>query len=603
MCGLIGNFGYIENIEFSNHIKDVLHLLQRRGPDQINTIDLENFFSVHSRLIVQGTEQDGKQPMQYKNKIILFNGNLYNKNSLKLELESKGYQFKGVSDTEVVAISMHYWGSKAFKKFNGFFSIASFDSDSKTLTLARDKLGQKPLYYAKNDKSLFFGSTENLIPKKYYGGYRSESFLDFITYGFIPSPNTMYENLFSINPGSFIEFLFEKEKIVMKKASQYWKPIISNEIENFDLATQCIASSIDDAVRDGMKANTDIACLLSGGVDSSLILSNARKFNENICAITADFGENDDAEARSTSLAKILKHKNHLIKNITKKDITESLRLTSQVSESPFDDTSLIPSNIVFSSVKKSGYSVALTGDGADELFCGYSSFENLKKLEKFLDKKFDLLFRYPEKLFHKLFKNLRGFDLERIFMSEDELLTDLSCNGFKIREWDDVINTNYDPLHHVKGILEELDGLRPLDKLRILNLRFKLSNQILYKADRASMFNSVEARPLFLHNSVIDSALSISSNAMLKNGQKSILKKVYQSQIPHSGWSLPKKGFGWKTNSYQNIFTTKDNNFLMEKTGIDGDKLLKNRKRHHKRGFYGLFSLVSWLKTNSFKP
>jgi asparagine synthase (glutamine-hydrolysing) len=335
-------------------------------------------------------------------------------------------------------------------------------------------------------------------------------------------------------------------------------------------------------------------------VDSSLIFSNARHINEDICALTADFGQHDDAGSRSTSLSETLGHKNHLIKNISKEDVDDSLRITSEICESPFDDTSIIPSNIVFSSLKDSGYSVALTGDGADELFCGYSSFGNLSKLEVFLDDRFDFLIRHPSKIFSNLISNYKGSDLARFFMFEDELLTDLSCNGFKKREWGDAIETDYDPLHYIKDILNELEGLRPMDKFRILNLRFKLPYQMLFKVDRASMFNSVEARPLFLNNKVIDAALSISSSAMLKNGQKSILKRIYQSQIPHSGWSLPKTGFGWKTDSYHNIFNQQDNDYLKSKTGIDGLSLLENRKRHHKRGFYGLFSLVSWLQQNS---
>jgi len=294
-----------------------------------------------------------------------------------------------------------------------------------------------------------------------------------------------------------------------------------------------------------------------------------------------------------------LDHKNHLIRNISKKDVDHSLKLTSEICESPFDDTSIIPSNIVFSSLKASGYSVALTGDGADELFCGYSSFGNLNKLEVFLDKKYDFIIRHPSKIFSNFIANYKSIDLARFFMFENELLTDLSCNGFKTREWQEVIETDYDPLHYLKDMLAELEGLRPMDKFRILNLRFKLPYQMLFKVDRASMFNSVEARPLFLNNKIIDAALSISSSVMLKNGQKSILKKIYQSQIPHSGWSLPKTGFGWKTDSYQSIFNQQDNEYLENKTGIDGLALLDNRKRHHKRGFYGLFSLVSWLKQN----
>ena len=101
----------------------------------------------------------------------------------------------------------------------------------------------------------------------------------------------------------------------------------------------------------------------------------------------------------------------------------------------------------------------------------------------------------------------------------------------------------------------------------------------------------------MFLNNKIIDSALKISSSVMLKEGQKTILKKIYQNQIPDSGWNMPKTGFGWKTKNYEDIFSHEDNVFLIKKTGIDGLSLLQNRKRHHKRGFYGLFSLKSWLE------
>ena len=109
MCGLLGNFGYIETQDLLNHINEVEPLLKRRGPDQIESIDIENFYGVHSRLIVQGDASDGKQPMIYKDIVLLFNGNLYNKDTLKSELLSLGYEFKGISDTEVVAISIYHW--------------------------------------------------------------------------------------------------------------------------------------------------------------------------------------------------------------------------------------------------------------------------------------------------------------------------------------------------------------------------------------------------------------------------------------------------------------------------------------------------------------
>ena len=599
MCGILGNFGFIELHDFNNHLKKVDEPLMRRGPDQSNHIDLQNFLATHSRLIIQGSKDDGVQPICFKNIAILFNGNLYNKNTLKLDLELLGYNFNGISDTEVVAVAIYHWGNKAFKKFNGFFSIACFNMDKKSLTLARDRLGQKPLYYSQNSRSVFFGSTENFVPEKFRGNVRKESFVDFITFGFIPAPNTMFKNMFSVMPGSFIEFSFINEKVRTPGSSSFWKPSISNEITDLDFATETISDAISSSIKEGMDSSIDVACLFSGGVDSSLILSNARKINEEIAAITADFGDGDDAKLRSSSLAEALGHQNHLIREISNYDVAGSLKIISKICESPFDDTSIIPSNIVFESVKKSGYSVALTGDGADELFCGYSSFANLSKLEKFLDPKFDPFIRLPGKIFAKPISKYKNIDLTRLFLSEKDLLIDLSCNGFKKREWKDLIDTDYDPFHYLNDILNELDGLRPLDKFRILNLRFKLPYQMLFKVDRASMYNSVEARPLFLNNRIIDAALSISSSVMMQNGPKTILKEIYQSQLNHSGWSLPKTGFGWRTNSYENIFSESDNDYLIAKSGINGLSLLQNRKRHHKRGYYGLYSFASWFQQN----
>ena len=135
----------------------------------------------------------------------------------------------------------------------------------------------------------------------------------------------------------------------------------------------------------------------------------------------------------------------------------------------------------------------------------------NLSKLELFLDNKFDFLKRGSNKIFRNFISNYKSIDLERFFMKEDELLADLSCNGFKKREWKGVIDTDYDPLHHLTDILKETEGLRPLDKFRILNLRFKLPYQMLYKVDRTSMFNSVEARPLFLNNNIVDASFILS--------------------------------------------------------------------------------------------
>ena len=599
MCGIVGNFGYIESDNFENHLKQIDDSFLRRGPDQHNIISLQRFFGAHSRLIIQGNENDGMQPFCFKDTVLLFNGNLYNKDILRADLEVLGYNFSGVSDTEVAAYSIFQWGHEAFKKFNGFFAIAYYDKSKKNLILARDRLGQKPLYYAQNSRSIFFGSTENFIPTQFRGKLRQESIIDFLTFGFVPAPNTMFKNVFSLMPGSLMEFTFLNGKVRTNTAYDFWTPFITNEISDINSAAEIIEESIGDSLNEGMNASIDVACLFSGGVDSSLIFANARKINPDITGITANFGGGDDAKKRSSSLAQSLNHKNHFVTEITDQNVQASLNEVYQICHAPFDDTSVIPSNLVFQTLKESGYSVALTGDGADELFCGYSSFKNLNKIEKYLDQRFDPIIRTPGRFFKYPISKFKNLNLNRFFLPENDLLIDLLCNGFKKREWNDSIDTDYDPLHYLHKILIELEGLRPLDKLRILNLKFKLPYQMLFKVDRTSMFNSVEARPLFLNNRIVDSALRISSSAMMQEGPKTILKKIYRNQLNHSGWNLPKSGFGWKTNSYEQIYSKEDNNYLIKETGINGLSLLKNRNDHHKRGYFGLHSLVSWLRNH----
>ena len=602
MCGIIGAFGEFNENEFIDHLVEVEDGMYRRGPDQRNLVKKDGFIGAHSRLIVQGDANDGIQPFEFRNLIVLFNGNLYNKDSLKEELTDFGYKFQGVSDTEVVAVSIHKWGLDAFVKFNGFFAIAFFDKEKNTLTLSRDKYGQKPIYYSQASESVFFGSTEETIPKKHIGKIRDESYMDFITYGFIPAPNTMFENLEILEPSSYISFTYSNNSVNKVTKSSYWSPQISNKITNANDAYRDLISVLKDSVREGTQADTKVSCLYSGGVDSSLLFSYVRDISPEVFAITADFGEGDDAAIRSKPLVDAYKHDNHIVKFVSKEEVNSSLTNTDRICKTPFDDTSIIPSNVVFSTVKKEGYSVAITGDGADELFCGYQSFLYLKRLEPFLSKKYDVIRKILKFLFGRLLSKYKGRDLTRIFMNEEEILIDLSCNGFKLSEQAASryeINSEYDPTHYVKKILDKYNDLDIVSKFRILNLTFKLPNQMLYKIDRASMFNSVEARPIFLNDRNVNCALSIESNLMLENGTKGILREICERKLPTKEWKLSKTGFGWKTNNYREIFAVEDDMLLNKKVNIPGSRLINNRVCNHKRGYYGLFSLASWVKAN----
>jgi asparagine synthase (glutamine-hydrolysing) len=440
-----------------------------------------------------------------------------------------------------------------------------------------------------------------MIPESFKGKIRQESYIDFITYGFIPAPFTMFENVKLLEPGSYISFSMVGNNVKKTGMFKYWSPVISNEIDNTNEAIEFLSYELEKSVTESLLASTEIACLFSGGVDSSLIFSYARDIDKEICAITADFGDQDDASERSLPLIHSYNHKNHILKEINKQDVDKSLSYLADICESPFDDTSVIPSNIVFQTVKSQGYRVALTGDGADELFCGYESFSKLNKMSKILNPKFDSLRGGLNSIFDVVPDKFKDTNFQRFFMDENSLLIDLSCNGFKKRAWGSGISSDYDPLHHVERLLKDYDGMDVISKFRMLNLSFRLPNQMLYKVDRTSMFNSVEARPVFLNNRIVELALKISSRVMMQNGTKGLLKQICSKKLPTKEWKMPKTGFGWKTDSYSNIFNSVDDQYLYQATKIKGSVLLRNkRSATKKRGYYGLRSLVIWQKNLS---
>ena len=197
-------------------------------------------------------------------------------------------------------------------------------------------------------------------------------------------------------------------------------------------------------------------------------------------------------EKRSQPLLKAYQHQRSILKDITKQAVDSTLSRVHKICNTPFDDTSIIPSNIVFATVRDQGYSVAITGDGADELFCGYQSFSYLHKFYPILNKRFDGLGIYLELFFPNDFLVIKGeTSLEYFWKFERDMLINLTCNGFKLSEQlasGYNVNSDYDPTHYVKKILDDNEHLDVMNEFRLLNLSFKLPNQMLYKESRQSV-------------------------------------------------------------------------------------------------------------------
>jgi len=591
MCGILGIWSNQFNPdEIKSELKRISMYQTHRGPDNNGFWeDRDNFlFLSHQRLSIIDLSQYGNQPMISKSGryIISFNGEIYNFQELKFNLERKNnsLKWKGNSDTEVLLALIEEFGlNQALKKCVGMFAFALWDREKKILKLVRDRIGEKPVYYgylgSDSKKTFIFGSDIASIRNfKYFNNSINPSALfQLINFQAISAPNSIFKNIYQLMPGNYLTVKYSKEGFIFNTEKWYFleeeiKNARKSPINNIFEAQLEVEKSLKEAIKIQSISDVPLGTFLSGGIDSSLITALLQNQSKNkIKTFTIGFEEEDYNEANfSKEVAKYI-GTDHNEKILTAKDAQNVIPYLSSIYSEPFADSSQIPTHLVCREAKLNGLTVALTGDGGDESFGGYNRYfigggiwnrlnkipwpirtligefgSNIPKLmvENILNKL--SLGNYANKFF-KLSERLKYIQNDdQFYFSMISLWRDpnfLFTSDFLKKE------INYIPSILKSNIDSEFDN-DFISRMMIYDTLNYLPNDILTKVDRAAMYTSLETRAPFLDHRVIEIAWRLNSKFKINSSNfnysgKLILKKILSQYLPKSIIERPKSGFG----------------------------------------------------------
>lgn len=541
MCGICG---FISRREISTkRLVEMNNTMRHRGPDDSGVIIMQNdAYSIglaHRRLSILDLSEAGHQPMSSQDGLItvVFNGEIYNYNKLKEELSD--YNYKSTCDTEIIIAAYLKWGIKAINKFNGMFAIGIYDKRIDQLYLCRDRIGKKPLYYWCDGNNIVFASELKPIMKSpgFVPIMNKKVIGKFLFYQYIPEPQTIFENVYKVCPGEIVSF----SRGIIKK-DKYWNINgVTKNIKYEDAKSQ-LKEMLLESCKMRVVADVPVGVFLSGGIDSSLVAALTQSIKGNIKTFSIGFNEERFNEAKyAKDIAAHLgtEHKELYLDEFSMFEFVEDL---PQYYDEPFADSSQIATMAV-SKLSREDVTVAISGDGGDELFCGYNSYldvlTNKKRIRQalFVKKILDTTGLKNSKTFRKLLPN----NLNMFIDTYHKELGTVFWIGFyeqllsNILDKEDYTNLNFDRIAYTDN---EIFNQMLLDQTTYL------PGDILCKVDRASMRYSQEVRSPLLDYRIIEFANSLPFEYKYKDIQKRILKDLVYDYIPKELLERPKRGF-----------------------------------------------------------
>lgn len=578
MCGIVGFWQREDSFDAHSVLKKMSDSIIHRGPDDSGVwFDEETKVALgQRRLSIVDLSPMGHQPMVSSSGryIIVFNGEIYNFNDIRKEIIKKRYgafSFRGTSDTEVMLEAFECFGiESSLKKFVGMFAFAVFDRKDKKMHISRDRIGEKPLYYGVVGSSFVFSSELKafyVFPKFSFDIDRDALSLYF-RHCFIPAPYTVFKNVKKLLPGTILTLDWREGTI--PEACSYWsmENAISSGLENQfkgneDEAANELEKLIMKSISGQMIADVPLGAFLSGGVDSSLVVSLMQsQSSKPIKTFTIGFGEKGFNEAEEAK--KVAEHlgTDHTELYVSHKEAIEVIEHLPHLYDEPFADSSQIPTYLV-SKLARSKVTVSLSGDAGDELFCGYNRYF---LAEKIINKSGRLPFVIGKalpgimkgvsienwnRIFRLISSNKDGINFgDKIYKLSDVLR---SKNAYEIYLglsyfWNDtsslVIGSNQlEMVNDYKGEMFKFQNVK--EWMMYFDTKTYLPDDILVKVDRASMGVSLESRIPLLDHRIIEFACSIPIGLKVKNGQgKWLLRQILYKYVPKDLIERPKKGF-----------------------------------------------------------
>lgn len=577
MCGFAG-FLSKNSISENSHVllKEMGMAIEHRGPDSAGEwFDTASKIGLsHRRLAIVDLSKAGHQPMFSTSQrfVLSYNGEIYNHLDLRNELEKEGITSKwhGHSDTETLLAGFEHWGIRlTIEKSIGMFAFSVWDKENKRLTLGRDRLGEKPLYYGWQDNDFLFAS--ELKALKVHPAFKSEINRDavalLVRHNYIPAPHSIYSGINKLPPGHLLEVNTKDHNI---KLHEYWSTntVCSNtEGSRFSGSPEEAVVALDnylrDAVKQQMMADVPLGAFLSGGIDSSAVVALMQAQSDKPVK-TFSIGFHEEGYNEAIHAKNISKHlgTEHTELYITSDDAMAVIPILAKIYDEPFADPSQIPTFLV-SKLAKSKVTVSLSGDGGDEIFCGYSRYIKTYRL-------WMLISKLPRSIRFLLSKALRVLSIKAWDKLNGLFINKLKISnfGFKVHKaaefvtaesiadfYRGVMSHSYEPSKLVVGAKDvetvfssnkwRFDTETDMEKIMALDSASYLPDDILAKVDRASMAVSLESRIPFLSHKVVEFAWKLPLNYKLKNNEaKWCLKEVLYQYVPKSLLDRPKMGF-----------------------------------------------------------
>lgn len=561
MCGICGFISYKQGGIEESALRMMCAAMRHRGPDDegvyINNNITPSVGLGHRRLSIIDLSSEGHQPMPNEDKTawIIFNGEIYNYLDLRSELEGKGHHFRSHTDTETVIHLYEEYGRDCLKYLRGMFAFAIWDEKDRSLLLARDRVGKKPLLYSYAGGVFCFASE---FAPLLAGGFlkkdiNQEALHYYLSFGYIPAPLTIYKGVFRLLPAHTL--VLKDNEITLQ---QYWQLSYCGKLNiSENEAAQEVLRLLKEAVKVRLYSDVPLGAFLSGGIDSSTVVALMSQLSrEKVKTFSIGFEKKDYSElryARDIAQRFNTEHREFIVKP----NALKILPLLIERYGEPYADSSCIPTYYV-SQQTRQHVTVALNGDGGDELFCGYERYQAMIAAEVYnrfpaLIKKatgaaFSLL---PDSLSSKSrLRNIRRFFeaagmatnqryLRWVGIFETKLKDALYSEDFR-RKMEDK-----DPIAWLSPYLGQ-DKLDLLDRLLMADTYTYLPNDLLVKVDIASMANSLEARSPFLDHKLMEFVARLPVEYKMKNFiKKYIIKKAIKGLVPEGNIHRRKMGFG----------------------------------------------------------
>lgn len=634
MCGIVGfisraNFGLLQGT-----LREAVSSLSHRGPD-----DSGLFFDEssgvglgHQRLSVIDLSDAGRQPMSSQDGrvYIVYNGEVYNFEEIRKALIGHGHQFKSSSDTEVILKAYLQWGIDCLEKFVGMFALGLWDKRKRWLILARDRLGLKPLYYSHRNGTLLFASELKALMtfRSYSKEVDTDSIPLFLHYQYVPAPRTVFKNTHKLLPGNYL--IYDGQSL---STHIYWTPPdcqYQTEIAKLheDERGRDLDELLTKAVGDHLVSDVPIGALLSGGIDSSVVVALMQKVST-APVRTFSIGFSEEGCNEALWAAEVAKHlgTDHTEFYVTPREAMEAIPQLPEIYDEPFADSSAIPTLLVCR-LARHHVKVALSGDGGDEQFSGYVRYWSTQAMTKGFQR-FPLSVR---KTVRALLGGIPAHWIEKCYLTCSQLLPDRFRVANFRDKWQKLISQmvqteiaelyrttvclwSKDELYRLTArelpdsqfdeVFRETEGWPPLVRLMRVDQKTYLPDAMLTKVDRASMAASLEVRVPLLDHRVVEYTSRLPVNLKYRNGTgKYLLKRLLEKYVPPELFERPKMGFAvpidrWLRTELKELLLDYLSPERLKKEGLFNQILVENRVKEHLSGrinhHYRLWSLLMW--------